>query len=291
VAMYQAKQDRSGMALYEAHRDGTSVRLLTLNGELRKAIEDDRLSLSYQPKICAKTGKVLGVEALVRWTHPEQGNIPPDDFIGMAEQSGLIRPLTQWVLKTALMQGALWHSSGLRIGVSINISARNLLEEELPEVLAGMLRDSGMPADHVTLEVTESVIMTDPEAALEVITELSDLGVSISIDDFGTGYSSLGYLKKLPAREIKIDRSFVKDMDHEKDDAAIVASTIELAHNLGLSVVAEGVETEEIWQLLRKLGCDVAQGYLFSAPQPPDKITTWIRERMLQPELVGADAD
>jgi len=291
VAMYQAKQDRSGLALYEAERDGTSVRLLTLNGELRKAIDENRLSLSYQPKICSKTGEVLGVEALVRWIHPEQGNIPPDDFIGMAEQSGLIRPLTQWILKTALLQGALWHASGLQIGVSINISARNLLEEELPRMLAGMLRDSGMPAAHVTLEVTESVIMTDPEAALVVITELSDLGVSISIDDFGTGYSSLGYLKKLPAREIKIDRSFVKDMHREKDDAAIVASTIELAHNLGLSVVAEGVETEEIWQLLRDLGCDVGQGYLFSPAQPPDKITVWIRQHESQQRPVGAVSD
>lgn len=282
VAMYSAKRTRASVAVYDPDQDSSSMRQLTLTTELRSAIEGNTLSLVYQPKIEAESGAVVGVEALVRWRHSELGNIRPDEFIGLAENTGLIRPLTQWVLRTALAQCAEWHRAGRVIGVSVNISARNLLEEDLPRALAGILRETRIPAGHVTLEITENVIMEDPERALEVVTELAEMGVCISIDDFGTGYSSLGYLRRLPASEIKIDRCFVQEMNLNNDDATIVHSTIELAHNLGRKVVAEGVESLEVWETLRRQGCDFGQGYVFTPPLVSDELLRWVDAHVVQ---------
>jgi diguanylate cyclase (GGDEF)-like protein/PAS domain S-box-containing protein len=288
VAMYAAKKERSGVMVYDPEQDFTSIRLLALTGDLRRAIHDNGLSMHFQPKISARNGRPIGVEALSRWRHPSHGDIPPDEFIGLAEHSGLIQPLTQWVLETALRQCAVWKREGINLSMSVNLSARNLLDEQLPATLLSMLKSSKMPVDKLTLEITESVIMDDPQRALEVLTELHNLGVKISIDDFGTGYSSLGYLKKLPATEIKIDKSFVLEMDRNPDDRMIVHSTIELAHNLDLSVVAEGVSSRQTWEELKRLGCDTGQGYYFSRPLPADRLAQWYREAMAEAERAMA---
>ncbi len=276
VAMYVAKRKRSGLAIYSPEQDFNSIRHLLLRGDLRLAIEDDLLSLVYQPKISAESDRIIGVEALLRWEHPEHGFIPPDEFIGLAEHSGLIRPLTQWVIRTGLQQCAQWLKDGLDLKLSLNLSARNLLEEDLPESTERLLSELGVPPERLIFEITESVIMEDPERALKVVTELRDLGLGISIDDFGTGYSSLAYLMRLPAEELKIDRSFVMQMERDPGSATIVHSTIDLAHNLGLKVVAEGVESGATWNVLKELGCDLGQGYFFSRPVPVDGLLEWI---------------
>lgn len=285
VAMYVAKRGRAGVSVYRPEDDFSSVRQLTLNGELRKAIAEDHLGLFFQPKIDARTGDVVCVEALVRWVHPKHGILPPDEFIGLAENSGLIRPLTRWVVDRAVRQCAAWRGDGADLTVAVNLSARNLLEDDLPTVVRNRLAVHGLAPEALTLEITEGLIMEDPERSMEVITELGALGVRISIDDFGTGYSSLAYLKKLPAAEIKIDRSFVSQMDRDRDDAVIVRSTIELAHSLGMSVVAEGVENAVVWQELQELGCDFGQGYLFSPPLPVDAVETWMRSHTAVPAI------
>jgi diguanylate cyclase len=271
VAMYVAKRKRIGIAVYEMGQDYNSVRHLTLNGELRKAIDEGHLILYYQPKISAATGKIVGAEALVRWQHPLFGMIPPDDFIALAEHSGLIKPLSRWVLREGMRQAALWRRKGFPISLAVNVSARNVAEKGMPKEIAALLESNGLPPELLICEITESVIMEDRKRSLEVVSELVGLGVSISIDDFGTGYSSLAYLRQLPATEIKIDKSFVMRMDRDKDNAVIVSSTIQMAHNLGLKVVAEGVESERIWSDLLALGCDYGQGYLFSRPVPPEE--------------------
>jgi EAL domain-containing protein (putative c-di-GMP-specific phosphodiesterase class I) len=280
VAMYAAKKERSGVMVYDPEQDFTSIRLLALTGDLRRAIHDNGLSMHVQPKISARDGSPIGVEALARWRHPAHGDIPPDEFIGLAEHSGLIQPLTEWVLETALRQCAAWRQEGLDLSMSVNLSARNLLDESLPSTVLSMLQSSEVPVNKLTLEITESVIMDDPHRALEVLTALNEIGVVISIDDFGTGYSSLGYLKKLPATEIKIDKSFVMEMDRNSDDQTIVHSTIELAHNLGLSVVAEGVSSRQTWDELKRLGCDFGQGYYFSRPLPSERLAQWCLEAL-----------
>ncbi len=278
VAMYVAKRVRLGVQVYDEDNDFTSLRQLTLSGELRGAIETDSLQLHYQPKVAAETDQIVGVEALLRWNHPRYGNVPPDEFVALAEQTGMIRDLTHLVFDRALRQCAEWNRESRPLEVSVNISARNLLDENLPATLEKKLAQFGVPPEQLTLEITEGVIMEDPQRAMQVATALRILGVNIAIDDFGIGYSSLSYLKKLPARELKIDKSFVMEMDRNLDDATIVRSTIELAHNLGLSVVAEGVEREEIWQLLKRLGCDTGQGYLFSRPLAADDLVSFLNE-------------
>ena len=277
VAMYVAKRERTGFAVYELGRDFNSVRHLTLNGELRKAIDEDHLVLYYQPKVSAKDGTIVGAEALVRWQHALFGMIPPDDFIALAEHSGLIKPLTRWVLNEAMRQAADWRRNGLPLPVAVNVSARNLLEKGMPEEVARLLESHGLPPELLVCEITESVIMEDRRRSLEAITELVSMGVTIAIDDFGTGYSSLAYLRQLPAAEIKIDKSFVMRMDRDKDDAVIVGSTIQMAHSLGLKVVAEGVESERIWCELRARGCDYGQGYYFSRPIPANQFIDLLR--------------
>lgn len=281
VAMYTAKQDQSGLAFYDAGRDQNSVRHLAMTGELRQAIEDGQLYFHYQPKLDLKTMRPCGVEALIRWQHPTHGFIPPDEFIALAEHTGLIDQLTIWIFHKTLTQLVEWHQDGREVSMSINLSARNLHDERLADFLGGMLEDWKVQPDWLTLEITESAIMIDPEQALAVVQRFHDMGVRLSLDDFGTGHSSLGYLKRLPIDELKIDKSFVFNMTEDQDDAVIVRSTIELAHNLGLKVVAEGIESEQHVQLLRGLGCEVGQGFHFSRPLPADEVTKWFEQSEL----------
>ncbi len=276
VAMYHAKRNQMGFAFYEAQIDKHDVLELTLETELKHAIHSDALKLFYQPKIMVDSGEVYGVEALLRWNHPQRGFIPPDSFIPMAEQTGLIHPLTQWVLKTAVNQVKAWHDRGLMLNVAINLSAQSLRDPSLVDTIEAALTGAGLAPHHLTLELTETAVMSDPCRALDILTELDQKGVMLSIDDFGTGYSSLAYLKQLPMDELKIDRSFVMEMDKDKNDAVIVHSTIDLAHNMGLKVVAEGVETDQSWHTLKALGCDMGQGYHLCKPVEPDSLMEWL---------------
>lgn len=278
VAMYAAKRSGCSYIIYDAKVDQHSPRRLALMGELRQAIDSDQLLLHYQPKIDLRTNRASGAEALIRWQHPEYGLIPPDQFIVSAEQTGLIEPLTRWVLNTALRQCEAWHQAGLSITVSVNLSARNLHNPQLPEQVADLLQNYGVASSQLVLEITESVIMVDPAHAMETLTRLNKIGVRLSIDDFGTGYSSLGYLKRLPVQEIKIDKSFVIDLMSDEDDVVLVISIINLAHNIGRKVVAEGVENQEIWDRLAAFGCDAAQGYFWSHPLPAAELTRWLGE-------------
>ena len=271
VARYVAKETQKGFVMYSFKLDQHSPQRLTLMGELRQGIESGELFLLYQPKINGEDGLIKSAEALVRWKHHKHGIIPPDDFIQMAERTGLIKDLSKYVIKTALQQISIWQNDGLEISVSVNLSAQDLLDPELPDVLAGMLATHEVPASQLVVEITETAIIADPERALQVMTRLAEMGVKMSIDDFGTGYSSLSYLKKMPVSEIKIDRSFVMDMMENSNDKVIVKATIGLAHNLGMDVVAEGVETQESADHLRELGCDVLQGFFFSKPISPEE--------------------
>lgn len=276
MAMYAAKQVGSGYAVYSPQHEQQSSSHLILMGDLRHAIDRDELFLVYQPKIDLRSGCIVGVEALVRWRHPIRGIILPDQFISLSEQGGLIKPLTLWVLNRALQQCRRWREAGFRFSVAVNLSARSLQDPQLPEQVFKLLQSHDVEPDRLELEITESVIMTDPLRAMETLHHLSKMNIRLSIDDFGTGYSSLGYLRKLPVEEIKIDKSFVRDMADEEDDAMIVRSTIDLAHNLGLQVVAEGVESQGIWDRLTALGCDAAQGYLMSRPLSPGDLADWL---------------
>ena len=276
VAMYLAKAGRTGTEVYDSERDHYSPERLALIGELRRAIEHDELVLYYQPQIDPGTGQVGGVEALIRWHHPDRGLIPPDEFIPLAERTGLIQPLTLWVLEAAIRQCASWRSSGLNLWVAANLSASNLLDSETPDAIERLLRRWAVPSGSFRLEITETTAMADPARTRAVLARLDALGVELAIDDFGTGYSSLAYLKRLPVHELKIDRSFVSKMATDPDDAVIVAATIDLAHNLGLRVVAEGVEDEDTLRELIRRGCDLAQGYHFSKPLPPIELQNWL---------------
>lgn|GEM_PF-737442 len=278
VAMYVAKQSGSGYALYASERDPHSARRLALTAGLRQAIQEDQLFLLYQPKIDLKTGRMIGVEALVRWRRPDLGVIPPDQFIPIAEQTGLIKPLTLWVLNTALDQCRAWRDQGREVRVAVNLSTRNLQDPQLSEQVLHSIKTHGVPPDLLELEITESILMADPPRAMEILSRLNERGVHFSIDDFGVGYSSLGYLKRLPVSAIKIDRSFVKNMTEDEGDVTIVRSTIDLAHNLGRKVIAEGVENRQIREQLTLLGCDAAQGYYFSPPLPPADLLRWSDE-------------
>jgi diguanylate cyclase (GGDEF)-like protein len=276
VAMYAAKRATSGYAVYLAAQDQYSPERLGLVGELRRAIEQDQLLLYYQPKVDFKTGRLDSVEALVRWQHPVRGLVPPDQFIPLAEHTGLITPLSHWVLTAALRQCRAWRDAGLGIRVAVNLSARLLQDERLVDSIVDLLRAWDVTPDLLQVEVTESAVMADPARALQILTRLHEMGIRIAIDDFGTGYSSLAYLKKLPADEIKIDKSFVRDMPGNADDVTIARSVIDLDHNLGLSVVAEGVEDRAVWDQLAGMGCDLAQGYYLSRPIPAAALTSWV---------------
>jgi diguanylate cyclase (GGDEF)-like protein len=288
VALYTAKEERGCWAMYSPESDRYTMERLALLGELRAGLETAQLSVFYQPKSDAHTGVVLGMEALARWNHPTRGILSPDEFIPLAENTGLIGNLTFEVLRQALSQVRRWHLAGQRLGVSVNLSARQLTDLDLPRDVAAVLMEFGLPPSVLTLEVTESTIMADPSRTLTVLRKLAEMGVTLSIDDFGTGYSSLSYLKRVEAHELKIDKSFIMGMTHNSNDAVIVRSTIELGHNLGLRMVAEGVEDAKTWQLLRGLGCDVIQGYHLSRPLPPKEITDWLTARQLR---VGLEFD
>lgn len=282
VAMYLAKEEKTGYAVYASEKDRYSPERLTLLAELRQGVEENQLYLLYQPKLELHSRTVGGVEALVRWQHPRLGMVPPDQFIGLAERTGLIKPLTIWVLNEALRQCREWQLSGLNLSVAVNISSRNL-EQDLPNHIAAMLQSNNLTPNCLELEITEGTLMKDPVHAREILTRLSKMGIKISVDDFGTGYSSLSYLSKLPVDEIKIDQSFVRNMATDENAAVIVRSTINLGHQLGLSVVAEGVENQEVLESLAALGCNSAQGYHISRPVSGANLTEWLKN--IPPQL------
>jgi diguanylate cyclase (GGDEF)-like protein len=279
VAMYVAKQDNIGFVVYSKDLDEHSPHRLTLMGELREGIKCDELKLYYQPKILSASNKLNSVEALVRWQHKIHGLMLPDDFIPLAERTGLIQDLTFWTLKEALKRCTEWHKQNINIGVAVNLSPQCLLNPEFPEILTGLLASYGFPAEFLTLEITETSIMTGADRSLKILERIHEMGVSFSIDDFGTGYSSLAYLKKLPVSEIKIDKSFVMEMLKDKSDATIVKATIQLGHNLGLKVVAEGVEDKETYSALKDMGCDILQGYYISRPAPAKDFMDWVQRK------------
>jgi diguanylate cyclase (GGDEF)-like protein len=278
IAMYEAKRTKSGFILYAEELNQHSPRRLALMAELRQAIEQRQLKLYYQPKVDLKTGQVIGVEGLLRWQHAQHGFIPPDQFIGPAEQTGLITPLTRYVLEEAIQQSCAWRQEGLNICTSINLSARNLQDLSLPQQVAELMTARGLEPFYLELELTESAIMMNPTRALEVLVRLHEMGVTLSIDDFGIGYSSLAYLKKLPISILKIDKSFVLGMMANENDRVIVRSTIDLGHNLGMKVTAEGVENQALWDELVAFGCDIAQGYHISRPMPASDLPAWLSQ-------------
>jgi diguanylate cyclase (GGDEF)-like protein/PAS domain S-box-containing protein len=279
VAMYAAKQS-GGCVTYDAQHDRHSPRRLTLLGQLRSAIEQDQLRLHYQPKVDIATRRVTSVEALVRWQHPDHGLLPPDQFIAPAEQTGMIKPLTIWILNAALHQYTASCLAGAPLGMAINLSVRTLHDPNLPDRIAELLTSHRVPPAAITLEITESAIMVDPARAKNILGRLRAIGLRLSLDDFGTGYSSLGYLKDLPLDEIKIDKSFTQNICEQPNGAPIVRSIVDLGHSLGLHVVAEGIEDQQTWTVLAELGCDTAQGYYISRPQPAEALASWLRESL-----------
>jgi diguanylate cyclase (GGDEF)-like protein len=272
VAMYEAKRGRTGFAVYASEGDHHSRDRLALAGEMRAALAEDQLVLHYQPLADLASGELRGVEALVRWRHPERGLLAPGAFLPAIEHTDLMRELSHRVLSMAMVQAAAWRDAGLTWRVSVNLSATDLLDRQLVDDVAALLRRHSVPPGQITLEVTESVLMTDPQRAMVVLGELRTLGVRLALDDFGTGWSSLTHLQRLPVDEIKIDRSFVAAMAAEARAAAIVSSTVDLAHAVGLRVVAEGIEDEATWSRLRAVGCDAAQGYYLSRPLPAGEL-------------------
>lgn len=278
IAMYDAKSSLSRLQSYAPGRDAEHLYKLSLVNDLRRAIPNGELELHYQPKLSLGPDNLLQVEALLRWHHPRHGRVPPDTFIPLAENAGIIRDITHWVMQHVIAQCAAWNAQGLDVGVSLNLSAMDLGSGELPDLLQGYLARYRVDPSHLVLEVTETAVMRDPAYSLEVLKRLKACGVRLAIDDFGTGYSSLSHLKRLPMDELKIDKSFVMGMAADNDDAVIVRSTIELAHNMGLKVVAEGVEDDASLAMLRKFRCDIAQGYLISRPMPLEQATLWLQQ-------------
>ena len=275
--MYLAKESSSGYAIYSLERDSYSPERLALMAELHRAVEKRQLFLAYQPKVDLKTGTITGVEALARWQHPRLGLIPPDRFVTLAERTGFIKTITVWGGKTALTQLQTWMDKGIKAPISVNLSTRTLHDGSFPDQVKELLENYRMAAGQLELEITESVVMMDPVRSLEILKRLSKMGITLSMDDFGTGYSSLAYLKKLPVSAVKIDKSFVMNMLVDQSDAQIVQSTIDLGHNLGLKVIAEGVENRKVWDRLLAMGCDEAQGYFMSRPLTAQEMTNWIK--------------
>jgi diguanylate cyclase (GGDEF)-like protein len=276
VAMYLAKTAKTAVEIYAVERDNYSPSRLALVGELRSAIEHNEFIVHYQPKVDLQSGTVQGVEALLRWDHPLRGIIPPDEFIPLAEHTGLIEALTSFVLNEALRQVAAWRDDGLELKMAVNLSTRSLLNEDFPEEVSRALKKWRVTPSSLQLEITEHTILTDPTRAAGILSTLSTMGVELSIDDFGTGYSSFVQLRRLPLTELKIDKSFVMNMQVDENDAVIVRSLIELGRNLGLQVVAEGVESQVISNELMSLGCNFAQGFHTSRPMPPDQVVRWM---------------
>ncbi|OOG23158.1 hypothetical protein B1C78_12255 [Thioalkalivibrio denitrificans] len=279
VVMYDVKRAGLGFGFYDAGNDPHTPRRLRLMTELRRGLEKEELRLHYQPKVDLASGHVTGVEALVRWQHPKHGLLYPDEFLPMASRTGLINPLTDWVLQAALRQCMDWRAQGMRVRIAVNVDAMAFQQADLAERIFALLTRTGAPAECLEIEITENLLTGDLDKCSAVLARLADRGITIAIDDYGTGYSSLAYLKQLSLHTLKIDKSFVMDMCHDENDAVIVRSTVDLAHNLGYTVVAEGVEDAEILQLLEILGCDSAQGYHIARPMEPDALAAWLSQR------------
>jgi diguanylate cyclase (GGDEF)-like protein len=290
IALYDAKAQHAGVALYRSGREEVHLRQLRLISDLRHAPERGELRVAYQPKIDLASGRVAHAEALLRWTHPELGVVAPDEFIPLAEHSGIVHALTRFVLEEALAENARWRGGGLDLGIAVNLSAMDLMDAGLVEFLERALRSHRVPPHRLILEVTESALMRDVDYAVRVLKRLHDAGVRLSIDDFGTGHSSLAQLKRLPVDELKIDKSFVMRLARGSDDDVIVRSTIELGHNMGLTVIAEGVENEEGLALLRAYHCDMAQGFWFSRPMPGADLPAWCASHDASTQRTGAPA-
>jgi diguanylate cyclase (GGDEF)-like protein len=280
TALHHTRETGKLVQTYHPDLDVNTVERLNLINDLKQAIPAGELELHFQPKLCLKTNIVTHVEALVRWQHPSLGMIPPDSFIHIAEQTGQIKALTRWVFTTALAQFNTWRTLGLDLNIAINIAANNLKEADFHQFICQSLMSANVPSEKVTLEVTESSVVEDPESAIKLLSEFKSHGMKISIDDYGTGYSSLAQLKQLPVHELKIDKSFIQCLEHDEDDQIIVRSTIELAHNMGLHVVAEGIEDEFSLNWLADHGCELAQGYYISKPKPATELTPWLLDRL-----------
>jgi len=287
LAMHHAKQAQTGQAIFRPELDVKSDAALSLMGELRQAVEQREFRLFLQPKVCLRTGRILGAEALIRWAHPTRGMVPPGLFIPFAEQSGFIRQITSWLLVESMRTWRLCADQGLTLQMSINLSARDLIDPDLPARVGALLHEHRVPPSAMCLEITESAIMDDPNRAQQTLEQFHDMGLQMSIDDFGTGYSSLAYRKRLPVPEPKIDRAFVVNMHRDAQDAKIVRSVVDLAHNLGLKVTAEGLEEGAAWGLLGELGCDIAQGYWIAKPMPAEHLPQWAAQ-WTPPELRDA---
>lgn len=279
AAMDAARRAKSGFAVFDPALEADTEGTISLLSELRRAVDEQQLALVFQPKVRFAAGRCDSVEALVRWRHPDRGMIPPDQFIPFAEHTGFIREITKWVIDGSFAQIGTWRRAGLDIGVSINVSARDLVYEDLPSFVHGMLRKHALEADRITLEVTESAVMDNPARACEALQRLARLGLRLSVDDFGTGYSSLAQLKRMPVQEMKIDKSFIKELATDSNDVVIVRSTIKLAHSMGLEVVAEGIEDARAASLLQDWGCDHGQGYFLSRPLTAPQFEAWLKDR------------
>jgi len=277
VAMYAAKRVNTGYAFYDSKLDTHSPSRFTLMGELRQAIEKSQFVFYYQPKIRLDTGEVTGVEALVRWQHPRDGLVLPEVFIPLMEQTGMLRALTPWILSEAMLQARAFQDLDYPVTVSLNLSVRDLQDPQLVETVTEQLQAHGVSPERLEIEITESALMSERERVQDTLARLSAMGLKIMIDDFGIGYSSLAYLKNLPVDGIKVDRSFVTAMTRNDNDAAIVHASVDLAHNLGLEVVAEGIETEDVLHRLRELGCDAGQGLYISRPLTADDLLLWLQ--------------
>jgi diguanylate cyclase (GGDEF)-like protein len=279
LALEQARREKRPLATYDEALNHTARDQLSLLGELRHALDHDELRLFFQPKIEMATGRVAGAEVLLRWQHPTRGLLSPAAFVPFAEQTGFIRVMTRWVLDRAIAQAAEWHRAGRSLPLAVNVSAEDVGDARLDARVAGLLARHQLPPSLLTLELTESGFIEDPNRALSMLDALAALGINISIDDFGTGYSSLSLLARMPAHELKIDRSFVQGLESDAEYAAIVKSAVDMGHSLGLKVVAEGIETEVSAQRLRVLGCDIAQGYFYAKPMPCEQLQIWLEGR------------
>jgi diguanylate cyclase (GGDEF)-like protein len=289
VAMYAAKGSLAGLAVFSAEHERDGAGRLALMSDLRRAVDEGELVLYYQPQIDLRTGGITSVEALVRWMHPKRGLVGPDEFIPLAERTGLIKRLTRTVLTEAIRQARAWELAGLRVPIAVNLSMRNIHDPQLPQTIAQLLQRWDARPDLLRLEMTETVLAADPERALQTMDSLRAMGVHIALDDFGIGYSSLAYLNRLPLDEIKIDRSFVIGMVDDESSATIVRATVELGHGLGYAVVAEGVENAETRQRLTALGCDAIQGFLVARPMPADQTAEWIGRAAVPTVVTIAD--
>jgi diguanylate cyclase (GGDEF)-like protein len=290
TAIFEAKRVGLNYAIYDPELDPHKPERLSMMGELRQGLDEGQFRLYYQPKIDIARGTITAVEALIRWMHPKRGFMPPDSFIPLAEQTGNIRKLTAWMLGTAIRQARAWADKGIAVKIACNLSARDLSNRDLPSDIAGLLDAHGVPASALILEITESAVMEDPTHALEVLAQLHRMGLTLSIDDYGTGYSSMAYLKRLPVQEIKIDKSFVLKLASNRGDAILVKSTIELGHNLGLKVTAEGIEDENSLSILQAYGCETGQGYFISKPIPAEDFETFYAVSRWSPRRTATEA-